>query len=159
MTRTLRQRHRRIFAVLGVALPVAFIIGMAARTPVPAVDSLPGEIAGEPLRVAARQWSRDDLCTGTSIQAALVRERAGSGRFAVELTPPKDFARPDLLVYWMAGGSTVTEAIPDDAILLGGLDGSVPLPFPPGSPPSNGMLILYSLADHEIVDVSKPFTF
>jgi hypothetical protein len=148
-----------MFAVLGMALPAALIVGIAARRPVPTSASLPGGISGEPRRFNAGQWSRDGLFTKTPIHVTLVRERADSGQFAVELSAPKDFTRPDLLVYWVTGGSTVSDVIPDDAVLLGGFSDSAPLPFRTGGPASNGMLILYSLADHEVVDVSKPFTF
>jgi hypothetical protein len=148
-----------MFAVLGVALPVALVIGIAARKPVPTSDLLPNGISNQQRQFTASEWSRDDLFSKTPIRAALVRERTGAGQFAVELSAPKHFAKPDLLVYWIAGSSTVSDAIPDNAVLLGAFDDSEPLPFPTSSPASNGTLILYSLADREVVDVSKPISF
>jgi hypothetical protein len=159
MIRPLRQRHRRLFAVLVVALPVAFVGGIAARRPVPTSALFPGSISGEPRRFTAIQWSRGDLFTKAPIRVTLIREQAGSGRFAVELSATKDFAKPDLLVYWIAGGSTVSNAIPENAVLLAGFNESIRLPLPTVGPAANGMLILYSLADHEVVDVSKPIPF
>ena len=159
MIRPLRQRHLRAFSVLGVALPVAFIVGIAARKPVPTSDSLPNEFSNQQRQFTANQWTRDGLFSKTPIRVALVRERTGAGQFAVELSAPKDFAKPDLLVYWIAGSPTVSDAIPDNAVLLGAFDGSKPLPFPTSSPASNGTLILYSLVDHEVVDVSKHISF
>jgi hypothetical protein len=158
MIRSLRQTHRRLFAVLGIALPVALVAGMAARRPVPTTPSLPDGIVAESVQFAAAQWSRNDLFAKQPIQVALVRERVGVGRFAIGLSAPKDFAKPDLLVYWVAGNTTVADTIPDDAFLLGSFDGSTPLPLPPGMLQSSGILILYSLADHEVVDVSKPIS-
>jgi hypothetical protein len=155
----LRQRHRRMFSVLAVALPVALVLGIAARRPVPTSASLPGGISGEPRRFPASQWTRDDLFTKIPIHVALVRERIDSGQFAVELSAPRNFARPDLLVYWIVGSSTVPDAVPDNAVLLGSFTSSLPLPFSTSQSPSNGMLILYSLADHEVVDVSKSISF
>ena len=158
MIRPLRQRHRRMFIVLGVALPVALVAGIAARKPVPVTPSLPGGIVGEPVQFAATQWSRNDLFARQAIQVVLVRERVGAGRLAIKLSAPEDFAKPDLLVYWVAGNSTVSDTIPDDAFLLGSFNGPGPLPLPPGVSPSSGRLILYSLADHDVVDLSKLLT-
>ncbi len=76
-----------------------------------------------------------------------------------ELSAPKNFAKPDLLVYWIAGNATTFDMIPDNAVLLGSFSNSAPLPFPRGEAESSGVLILYSLANHEVIDVSKPFTF
>ena len=41
MIRRLRRRHRGIFLVLGVALPVAFVVAMLERDPVPATADVP----------------------------------------------------------------------------------------------------------------------
>ena len=158
MIRPLRQRHRRIFTALGVVLPVALVVGIAARKAVPTSASLPGVVPEAP-RFAATRWSRVDLFGKTGIHAALVRERADGGQFAVALSAPKDFAKPDLLVYWTESKATILDAIPDDAVLLGGFDSSAPLTLPASAAQSSGMLVLYSLADHEVVDVSKPFSF
>ncbi len=69
----------------------------------------------------------------------------------------KDFVKPDLLVYWVAGNPNITNTLPGDARLLGVFNPSVTLPLPPDSGPGNGVLVLYSLADQEVVEVSKPF--
>ena len=158
MTRALRLRHRRVFAVLGVILPVALVIGITSRKPVPTAASLPRELAGESPRFAVTQWSRGDLFAKTRLRVALVRERAGAGRFAIELSAAKDFAKPDLLIYWIAVNGNVGDVIPDNAVLLGSFNGSAPLLIPSAAQQASGVLILYSLADHEIVDVSRPIT-
>ena len=157
MIRPLRQRHHRMVIVLGVFLPVAFAVGIAARKPVPGMTSLPKELVASPRTFAVTEWERSDLLTKTPIQVRLLRESAGTGRFAVEFSATKDFVKPDLIVYWVAGSPNVTDTLPDNARLVGAFNSSVLLPLSPDTAPGSGVLILYSLADQEIVEVSKPF--
>jgi hypothetical protein len=53
----------------------------------------------------------------------------------------------------------IEDVLPDDAILLGSFDPSIPMPLPLPQQAANsaGRLLLYSLGDHEIVAVSKAF--
>lgn len=157
MIRPLRQRHRRIIITLGILLPVAFVAGVAARKSVPGMASLPPGLAAPSQKFTAIQWERTDLFTKTPIQVRLLRENAGAGRFAVQFSAAKDFVKPDLLVYWVSGNPNITDKLPGDAQLLGVFNPSMPLPLPPNSGPGNGVLVLYSLADQEVVEVSKPF--
>jgi len=157
MIRPLRQRHRLMIIVLGVFLPVAFAVGIAARKPVPGMTSLPKELVASPQTFAVTEWERADLFAKTPIQVWLLRESAGTGRFAVELSGAKDFVKPDLIVYWVAGNPNLTDTLPDNARLLGAFNSSVALPLSPDIAPGSGVLVLYSLADQEIVEVSKPF--
>jgi len=157
MIRPLRQRHRRMVIVLGVFLPIPFLIGIAARKSVPGVTSLPQELVASPQKFAVTEWERADLFTKTPIQVRLLRESAGAGHFAVEFSAARDFVKPDLIVYWVAGSPNVTDTLPDNARLLGVFNSSVALSLPPDAGPDSGVLVLYSLADQEIVGVSKPF--
>lgn len=157
MIRPLRQRHRRMIIVLGVFLPVAFAVGIAARKPVPGMNSLPKELVASPQKFAVTEWERADLFAKTPIQVRLLRENAGKGGFAVEFSASKDFVKPDLIVYWVAGNSNLTDKLPDNARLLGAFNSSVALSLPPATATGSGVLVLYSLADQEIVEVSKPF--
>ena len=158
MIRSLRQRHRRLAVALGIFLPVAFAVGIAARKPVPAVAELPAALVATPQKFEAVVWERADLFAKTPVRVRLVREQTGAGRFAIALAAAKDFARPDLIVCWTAGNPNLTDALPDKAILLGPF-GSGALPLPDETATSNGALVLYSLANGEIVDVSKPIRF
>jgi len=156
MILALRQRHRRVFAVLGIALPVAFIVGVAARKPVPSVGVLPSELANVTGKFSSRVWERADLFAKTSIQVRLLREQAGGGRFAVSFSAAKDFVKPDLLVYWVAGNPTVSDKLPENAALLGAF-GSSAVALPTEAAIAEGVLVLFSLADQEIVEASRPF--
>ena len=158
MIRPLRQRHRQIVIALGAILPVAFTVGISVRNPVPKVATLPAGLVASPRAFAATIWERSDLFAKTAIRVRLVRENAISGRFALELSAPGTFAKPDLIVYWIGGSSKITETLPENAVLLGAFN-SMPLVLPGNASTESGMLSLYSLANNEIVDVSKPLRF
>ena len=154
----LRQRHRRLFSVLGVLLPAAFIAGIAARRPVPSMGLLPDGLASTAVQFPFREWRRVDLFSKAPVQVSCVREESGRGRLALEFAAGQDFVKPDLIVYWLDGRTAVADTLPEDARLLGAFTPGVPLPLPEDAVKSQGVLVLYSLADGEIVDVSKPFS-
>jgi hypothetical protein len=147
-----------MFAVIGALLPIAFVLGIAARKPVPSVASLPLELAAAPPAYAAAVWERSDLFAKTPIQVRLLRERAEAGRFALAFSAAKDFLKPDLIVYWAAGNTKITDKLPDNAVLLGAFNPGLVIVLPPNAESSDHVIVLYSLADQEIVAVSKPFT-
>ena len=157
MIRPLRQRHRRVVIVLGILLPVAFAVGIAARKSVPDMISLPKELVASPQTFEVTEWERADIFAKTPMQVQLLRENAGTGHFAVKFSVAKDFVKPDLIVYWIAGNPKITETLPDNARLLGVFNSSVALSLPSDAASGSGMLELYSLADQEIVEVSKAF--
>ena len=129
MIRPLRQRHRRMVIVLGVVLPIAFTVGIAARKPVPGMTSLPKELAASPQTLAVTEWERADIFTKMPIQVRLLRESAGAGHFAVEFSAAKDFVKPDLIVYWVTGSQNITDTLPENARLLAAFSPSSPLPL------------------------------
>src|SRR5277367_4590916 len=99
----LRQRHRHIVIALGIFLPVVFAIGIAARKPAATVAELPAALAATLQQFEAVEWERADLFAKSPVQVRLLREQKDSGRFAIKFSSAKDFVRPDLLVYWVAG--------------------------------------------------------
>jgi len=117
--------------------------------------SLPDELPIFSRASGATVWDRPDLFAKAPIQARLLRERDRSGRFALELSGPRDFVKPDLIVYWVAGSSKVVETLPNNALLLGAFSLAV-FTLPANMPSEDGCLVLYSLANNEIVAVSKP---
>ena len=154
----LRKHHSRVFAILGVFLPVAFALGIAARKPVPIVGVLPQGLAHAPEKSLSVVWERADLFSKTQIQVHLLRGLAGGGRLAVSLSAARDFAKPDLLAYWVVGNPAVRDKLPENAVLLGVFSSSA-VPLPAEAAAVDGVLILFSLADQEIVDVSRPTRF
>ncbi len=153
----LRRRHRRMVAVIGILLPVAFVAGVAARKPMP--TTAPSVALLSPRQTFSQSgWNRSDLFTNVAVRVHLLHDAANTNRIALQISTPKDFVKADLLVYWLPAESILKDNIPDDAVLLGAFVSGQPLPMPPTVTEKSGRLILYSLADHEIVDVSKPLT-
>jgi hypothetical protein len=158
MIRPLRQRHRHMVIALGLFVPIAFAVGIAARKPLPEMDSLPKEILPVAASSAPEVWCRADLFPKSSVQVRLLRGQPGAATFALAFSAARDFVKPDLLVYWMAANSKITDTLPDGAILLGTFT-SPQLPLQPMAMQPDGRLVLFSLADNQIVDVSKPLRF
>ena len=156
MTRPLRQGHRHLAFGLAVLVPIVFAAGVIARKPVPVSDSLPAALIHPSPTFTATEWNRSDLFGKTHINIQLHRENAGLRRLAVEFSRDKNFAKPDLIVYWFAGDAPITDSVPDTAQLLGGFAPAEALLLPEDAATRGGRLILYSLADQDVVDVSKP---
>jgi hypothetical protein len=158
MIRPLRQLHRRAFIALGIFLPIAFVVGIVARNPVPAVRELPPSLSAAPIVFESVVGKRADLFVKSPIEIQLLREQKDAGRFAVKFSAPRDFIKPDLIVYRVAGNPHIADRIPDNAMLLGTFH-SAALPVTDEMANANGVLVLYSLADNQVVDVTKPFRF
>jgi hypothetical protein len=154
MIRPLRQRHRVIVCTLGVLLPVAFAAGLMARKSVPVAASLPLELAGQENDFGKVIWTKADIWPGQRIITGLRQDSTGS--VAVELMI-RDLAKPDVLVYWAPGKEASVGGLPDNARLLGALSNRSPLPIPADVRGESGRILLYSLADHELVAASKSF--
>jgi hypothetical protein len=154
MIRPLRQVHRHQAILLGILLPIVFVLGIAARKPVPAMAELPQGL------VPMLSWVRCSNFDGygafhkSPVFIDLWCQKNGSGPFAVSFDADDNFVKPDLMVYWVAGSPSRVETLPADAVLLGAF-GRTPLPLSKEVSSTDGRLVLYSLADGEIVDVSE----
>jgi hypothetical protein len=146
-----------MFAVLGVLLPVLLIMGIAVRRAIPQPETLPSELSPQTVTFTATAYERGDLFDKSPVQVRLWREQ-GTARLAVGFRAEKGFLKPDLLAYWSAAHPTTTDSSLKDARLLGAFVAG-PLMLPAEASDSDGHLILFSLANHEIVDVSKPTRF
>jgi len=143
---------------LAVTLPAAFAVGIATRREVPTYRAgVPGLDAEA--RNRSELWTRDDLWEKKAIKTRLERIGSGAGQLAVELVSTDPIVRPDVLVYWVPGERKIQDSLPDDAFLLGSFEQSIPSPLtlPEAAIKQTGVLVLYSLADHEIEAVSKAF--
>jgi hypothetical protein len=159
MIRPLRQRHHQIFVAIGLLLPVLFAFGIAAPKPFPTMDSLPQTMSAPTDKFVVCAWERAGLFAKSPVQVRLLRKNLNGGVAAVAFSAnPNYFIQPDLMVYWLAGNPSITDRLPDQATLLGEFD-SAALPLPAAAAVTNGVLVLYSLANKEIVDVSKPIQF
>ncbi len=153
----LRQRHRRMFAALSVLLPVAFAVGIAARKTATPAEALPPELSSQTRTFTATDYERDDLFEKSGVKVRLWQDLSARTH-AVGFRAAKDFIKPDLIVYWLAGQPDAYDKVLDSATLLGAFVATV-LPLPNEATEKEGVLILFSLANQEIVDVSKPVRF
>ena len=159
MIRPLRQLHCQTFIALGFLLPLAFVFGIAARKPFPTMDALPGALSAPVDKFPVCKWERNNLFAKSPIQVRLLQAKPDSGLLAVTFSAAKDyFIKPDLMVYWIAGQPAISDKLPESSKLLGGFNAGE-LPLPAEAAATNGVLVLYGLADDEIVDVSKPIQF
>jgi hypothetical protein len=159
MIQPLRQFHHRTFIVIGFLLPIVFAFGIVARKPFPSMDSLPGELSATEQKFPVTAWERTDLFAKSPIKVRLLRESSNPGSLALAFSTAKDyFIKPDLMVYWIAGNPLINGRLPDAADLLGGFDAGT-LPLPVAAAKTSGVLVLFSLANNEIVKVSKPIQF
>ena len=159
MIRPLRECHRVMVFALTITLPAAFAVGIASRSEVPtSKPGAPGLHAEAHNQIEI--WSRNDLWEKKTIQTRLLSISPGSRELAVALLALDQIVRPDLLVYWVPGEPKTLNSLPDDSFLLGSFEQSAPTPLtlPELAAKQTGVLVLYSLADQELVAVSKPFT-
>jgi hypothetical protein len=151
----LRQRHLRLVMVLGCFLPAVFALGIATRKSVPPTGNLPGPLTLAPQSFAEVGHPEAGWFAKVALQVGLLKQQGEPGQLAVKLSGGRDLAKPDLMVYWVAGNPNLAGTLPDNAVLLGTF-GPSPLILPPPAAHTQGVLVLYSLANAEIVDVSKP---
>jgi len=151
----LRRWHRCQVLALAILLPIAFVFGVLARKPVPTPAGLPPELTPGLLAAGKPVWDRDQIFPKVPVSIRLWGQSDHSGSFTVSFSAPADFIKPDLMVYWIAGNPRPEDILPTNAILLGAF-GPAALPLPDQAAVSDGRLVLYSLADAEIVDVSQP---
>jgi len=155
MIRSLRQRHRVMVIALTAVLPTVFAVGIASRREIPVYRASAAE-THNPILV----WTRNDLWEKRAITTRLSRVGSNPGKFAVQLVSMDQIVRPDVLVYWASGPHSVLNSLPDGAIFLGSFEqtGAVPLNLPGTATNQTGALVLYSLADQEMIATSKPFS-
>lgn len=146
-----RLRHRRIFYVLVLVLPVLFTASILVRKPQPITETLPSALSPPLEHYAHVVKTYDNLWANYSIQTRILSASQPENGFAIELQPLDLIAEPSLLVYW----STEQEPrVEEGSHLLGAFTGtdSVLLPLPDSAIYHTGSIFLYSLGHQRIVD-------
>jgi hypothetical protein len=158
MIRSLRQRHRVMLITLATIVPTGFAAGLLSRREIPIQATIGAELTAR-AAPEVEVWARNDLWSGYNLDTRLVRTGDVPSRFAIEISSKSQIVRPDVLVYWAPREVPVQGGVPDEAILLGKFDSvhPLPLPLPEEAVRLTGVVILYSLADQEIVATSKTF--
>jgi len=155
MTRSLRRRHRFLIVGLVVVMPVLFGLCLAARRPFPVgnaaaiLGTAPGDATGVVVGTIPVHWSIPGITT------TFYRDLAGHVTVRLD---SHDMASPDVLVYWSVGTGTIHERLPADARLLGAFSHRQALPIPEDATGETGRLLLYSLADHQVLALSRTCT-
>ena len=143
MIAPLRRRHRAVTTVLAVAVPVGFVVALAARDPLPTMAADDPALEG----IAVERpdpWGSEE----PSELSARVDRDAGQPR--LELFGLPHSPGPDGLVYLT--DEIDPDALPPDARWIGAVDGARSQAFdlPPGA---SGMrtVLVYSLAHDRVV--------
>lgn len=152
----LRRRHRQIVCTLAFALPVLLATGIAARRPVPIANSLPASLSSNDSHLGRVLWSRTDLWPSQESTSILRDDPVGFVAIGFVF---HGLLKPDVLVYWTAAQQTAGDRLPADARLFGALVNGKTIPVPADVRGKTGRLILYSLAEHEVVATSESFSF
>ncbi len=150
----LRQRHHRIIWSLAIVLPVVLVVGLSARRPVPVAEILPVGLVPKARQLVHAAWAPDNLFSKTHVRAQLLQDSTDLNRRAIRFSAPENFVKPDLIVCWTDSDKTVLDGLPNNARLLGAFTAEIELPDDVVH--GSGRLVLYSLADGEVVDVSGP---
>lgn len=158
MIRPLRQRHRVMMLALATIVPTAFATGLLSRREIPVQATVDAGLAAG-VAPWVQVWDREDLWSGFNLRTRLFRTGNLPGSIAIEISSKSQIVRPDVLAYWVPREGPIQGGVPDEAILLGKFDSVHPLPLalPGEAARLTGTVILYSLADQEIVATSKPF--
>ena len=152
MIQSLRRRHRGAICTLGVTLPLLFAAGIAGRRPLPIAPSISPELRTSPSWFGNVLWTRTNLWPGQQITTILRGEPTGSQTVEFRF---RELIRADVLVYWTRGKQLEGDGLPESAQLLGALAEGVILSLPASARNGEGHLILYSLAEHELVATSE----
>ena len=107
MIQPLRQLHARVFLVLGIALPVLFVVGIASRQSLPKARAARTETGGlTPVAQQTLQVNR------SSVRLSTFRNREG---IVFKISSSNTLNAPDVLVY----ASEAKDTVSDDATFLG----------------------------------------
>ena len=144
MIQPLRAAHRKVFAVLAIALPMVLWVGLQKR-------ELP---LGQSSAIVAMPSSmylvrQSDRLWGKHMSQSKFYGDSASGDVEVVLLPPLELNDPDLLLYW--SGDLRPAADVSQWKLLGTFAAGRVFSLPRDTK-RGGHLALYSLAHREFVD-------
>ncbi|MCL4789706.1 MAG: hypothetical protein KJ070_23480 [Verrucomicrobia bacterium] len=115
---------------------------------------LPNGLSQSPSR--SSEMVRDFLGT-YPLGVRLFRDAESQAAWSVQIIARFPPVGPDLLVYWIPATQTLSRNLPDDARLLGAFVPEMAFALPPESVSNRGRLLLYSLANQEVLEASNDF--
>jgi len=144
----LRTRHRAIFGVLLVALPVIFVLALRARDDERNVATLPEALAGDGPELGERGSTYVTLQNGEEFRFAF-----GSTPRVVAVEQVSGERAPDLLVYWTPSAPQMHE-LPSGSILLGALgERERRFTLPEAVDEHGGAFVVFALAHGAVIAV------
>jgi hypothetical protein len=151
----LRRRHRRLFAVLALALPIGYVGALLSR------PQMPRDALRETDLPDVVLWSDADALRPLEVTVSMRRPPTppdgSQPEPVVALEPRTAPLVPDLLLYWTAAPASIGAALPDGAFLLGAFGGDRGVAFRPCAAQSStaGRAVLYSLAHQRVTAVAE----
>lgn len=142
MIAPLRARHRRVIAVLAVALPVCFAAAIASRAPEPVGMTLPEELLGHDAAEFVVREALSDARAGREYEL-----RGSDDRSAFTVAQTAGEPAPDVLIYATSARDSLDE-LPADARFIAPLERGERR-F--GRPADAAAIVLFSLAHGEVV--------
>src|SRR5439155_14503893 len=138
----LRKMHRTIFFLLGIALPLLFIAGLASRhAPLSTVGTAENKLAQ---RSDGTEFVLNRGSSKFTVRLVENRKRGPQREFTA--IPDSGFLAPDVFVYWSEAKPGAS--ISPNARLLGKLGPRELYRIPSGS---DGYFVLYSVAQNEVL--------
>lgn len=144
MIQKLRRRHRWIFVLLLLVLPLLFVLSLAARKPTAPSEDLPSKLFSELKAPGAARWKE-------TVDGLVFVLHEGVPPL-LSVTANEDPMIPDPLLYWSP--AAFSGELPDaDAILLGALgsEGQRIFRLPAGAEQGSGVLCVFSPARRQIL--------
>jgi len=141
MIQPLRNYHRFIFEVLGLLLPLIFLLGLAVRPSVTKsvnAAALPG---GQKISELTGAWKHHSITSRLYTDGSTV---------LLQIQPASNLNEPDLLLYWSTEPAPPTSDVLKNATLFGAFEANHLYQLPPDT--KRGSLLLYSLAHQRLVD-------
>jgi hypothetical protein len=135
----LRHRHRLIFVILAILLPIGLVMGIRARQPIPhAAASAERESGFQPVELL--------LSEGPAIELSV---RSDRGLRQIRLKPSVSLKRPDILVY----AAPAEHNDLSEMFLMGALAGTGAHTYsiPEQIDADEIGIVLYALAHQEVV--------
>jgi len=156
VNRGLRQRHRRIWLVLLIVIPLVYVAGLAARRAPLTMERIPDRLTGT-FEVSAQPLIESTFAIGETEFGARLFSREGSSSPAVvelERRGTTPLVHPDVLVYWTPTTSGREQSMLADAYFMGILtEGqSQQYALPEESTQRDGRLLFYSLGHEQMLD-------
>ena len=153
MIRNLRDRHRSIFSVLALALPVAFVAALFMRPAPPPAQPITISPADPISSFTQCIFAEGNLWPQLAITVRVFADAMPPAQLALELEPASALPVPEVLVYWKAGAAAGEGGELRDAFLLGALAGEQPRRWslPRQATQGDGQLLLYSLAHQTLL--------